>query len=77
MNNIKEVIKISKNNNNVIGVVSQHKVSDKLLHFVPGISLNKNSDNLGQKYSKPQDKEFVDIYVIGKVYIYLIIQKKK
>ena len=62
----KEVIKISENNNNVIGVVSQHKVSDKLLHFVPGISLNKNSDNLGQKYSKPQDKEFADIYVIGR-----------
>ena len=62
----KEVIKISENNNNVIGVVSQHKVSDKLLHFVPGISLNKNSDNLGQTYNKPEDKEFADIYVIGR-----------
>ena len=62
----KEIIKISENNNNVIGVVSQHKVSDKLLHFVPGISLNKSGDNLGQKYSKPEDKEFADIYVIGR-----------
>ena len=62
----KEVVNISENNNNVIGVVSQHKVSDKLLHFVPGISLNNNSDNLGQIYNKPQDKEFADIYVIGR-----------
>lgn len=62
----KEVVKISENNNNVIGVVSQHKVSDKLLHFVPGISLNKNSDNLGQTYNKPEDKEFAEIYVVGR-----------
>ena len=36
----KNVIKIAENNN-VLGVVSQHKVSDKLMHFVPGISLNE------------------------------------
>ena len=50
----------------MLGVVSQHKVSDKLLHLVPGISLNNNKDNLGQIYNKPEDKEFADIYVIGR-----------
>ena len=62
----KQVIKISENNNNVIGVVSQHKVSNKLLHIVPGISLNNNSDNLGQNYNKPENRKFADIFVIGR-----------
>ena len=61
----KNVIKIAENNN-VLGVVSQHKVSDKLMHFVPGISLNKKKDNLGQVYDSPLNKKFADVYVIGR-----------
>ena len=62
----KNVLKIAENNNNVLGVVSQHKVSDKLMHFVPGISLNDKKDNLGQTYSNPLNKNFADVYVIGR-----------
>ena len=62
----KEVIEIAENNENVIGVVSQHKVSDKLLHIVPGISLNNKNDNLGQTYNKPENRKFADIFVIGR-----------
>ena len=36
----KNVIEIAESTNNIIGVVSQHKLSDKLLHFVPGIKFN-------------------------------------
>ena len=60
----KNVIQIAENNN-VLGVVSQHKVSDKLMHFVPGISLNEK-DNLGQVYDNPLNKKFADVYVIGR-----------
>ena len=60
------VIQISENNDNVIGVVSQHKVSDKLLHFVPGISLNEKKDTMGQTYDNPENKKFADVYVIGR-----------
>lgn len=51
---------------NVIGVVSQHKVSDDLLHFVPGISLTAKRDNMGQSYSLPSTKKFADIFVVGR-----------
>jgi|TARA_Y100000992_G_scaffold172588_2_gene116274 uridine monophosphate synthetase len=62
----KEAVKIAENNENVIGIVSQNKVSDKLLHIVPGISLSKNSDGLGQIYNPPISKSFADILVIGR-----------
>ena len=61
-----EVIEIAEKNDNVIGVVSQHQVSDKLLHIVPGISLNKKNDNLGQTYNSPENRKFADIFVIGR-----------
>jgi len=71
-----EALKIAENNKNVIGVVSQHKVSEKLLHIVPGISLNNNIDNLGQIYNKPDNKKFADIFVVGRS-IYLSDNPKK
>ena len=53
-------------NNNVLGIVSQHKLSNKLLHFVPGISLNQTKDNHGQTYNSPENKDFADVFVIGR-----------
>lgn len=51
---------------NVIGVVSQSKICDNIIHFVPGISLNSEKDNMGQRYNKPSDKKWADIFVIGR-----------
>ena len=65
----KKVIEISEKCSNVIGIVCQHKMTHNLLNITPGISLSNKNDNLGQKYNSPKDKEFSDIYVIGR-YIY-------
>ena len=51
---------------NVIGIVSQHKVSDRHLHFVPGINLNDRQDGMGQHYNTPTKKGFADVFVIGR-----------
>jgi len=61
-----DVINIAENVENVIGIVCQHKMSEKLLHIVPGISINKKSDSQGQLYNTPNDKKFADIFVIGR-----------
>ena len=61
-----QVIDIAENVENVIGIVCQHKMSEKLLHIVPGISINKTSDSQGQLYNTPGNKNFADIFVIGR-----------
>ena len=61
-----EVINIAENVENVIGIVCQHKMSDKLLHIVPGISINKTGDSQGQQYNTPENRNFADIFVIGR-----------
>ncbi len=61
-----EVINIAENVENVIGIVCQHKMSDKLLHIVPGISINKIGDSQGQQYNTPENRKFADIFVIGR-----------
>ena len=60
------VVDMAENCPNVIGVVSQHKVSENLLHFVPGISMTAKSDNMGQSYSLPSNKKFADVFVVGR-----------
>ena len=60
------VMDMAENCPNVIGVVSQHKVSENLLHFVPGISISSNGDNMGQSYSLPSSKKFADVFVVGR-----------
>ena len=55
-----DIINIAEKSNNIIGIVCQHKMSDKLLNIVPGISLDKKSDGQGQKYSIT-NKDFADI----------------
>jgi len=67
-----DVVEIAESSDNVIGVVCQHEMPfsdtrrEKLLHIVPGISLNKMGDNEGQTYSPPKNKSFADIYVVGR-----------
>lgn len=62
-----KAIEIAENNPNVIGVVSQHKVTNNknIKHIVPGISLNKKSI-ADQNYHSPEEKSFADILVIGR-----------
>ena len=71
-----DVLEIAEQTDNVIGIVCQHKLSDKLLHIVPGISLDKLNDESGQKYSRPAERDFADIYVIGRA-IYMSDNPKK
>ena len=67
-----DVVEIAESSDNVIGVVCQHEMPfsdtrrEKLLHIVPGISLNRSGDNKGQTYSSPEERSFADIYVIGR-----------
>ena len=66
------VFEIAESSDNVIGVVCQNEIpfsdtrKEKLLHIVPGISLNSRGDNKGQTYSSPSEKNFADVYVIGR-----------
>ena len=62
----KQVIDIAENVENVVGIVCQHKMSEKLLHIVPGISIHKTGDSQGQQYNTPNNRKFADIFVIGR-----------
>ena len=61
-----KAIEIAHSYRNCVGIVSQKKMSDTLLHFVPGISLDQTQDNRGQQYNLPKDKIFADVFVIGR-----------
>ena len=66
---IEESVKIANTHPNVLGVVCQHNpknLNKNILKIVPGISLNANSDNYNQKYNRINNKEFADIYVVGR-----------
>lgn len=63
----KEMVKeIAHSIDNCIGIVCQSKMSDKLLNIVPGISLTNTKDNKGQKYHTPSDRDFADVFVVGR-----------
>ena len=62
----KQVIDIAENVENVVGIVCQHKMSEKILHIVPGISIHKTGDSQGQQYNTPNNRKFADIFVIGR-----------
>ena len=70
------ILEMIKHNLSVIGIVSQNKLNSDKLHFVPGISFNSKSDGLGQQYDVPQNKQFADVFVIGRS-IYLSEDPKK
>ena len=60
------IIKISHNCKNVVGIVCQHKMTDTLLNITPGISVSHKQDALGQQYTNPIDNDFSDIFVVGR-----------
>mgnify|MGYP003956054135 CR=1 FL=1 len=56
-------------NDNVVGIVSQIKIDDNynLLQFVPGINISsKKTDNLGQQYGHILQKDWADVYIVGR-----------
>jgi uridine monophosphate synthetase len=61
-----QVLDIGETVENVIGIVCQHKMSEQLLHIVPGISIHKTGDSQGQQYNTPNNRNFADIFVIGR-----------
>ena len=67
-----EIVKMAKENDNVIGFVSQTKVCDdaKFLQFTPGISLdNTGTKGFGQKYKDPYNAvvlQGADIAIVGR-----------
>ena len=67
MNTIKKkTTEIAEKNDNIIGIVCQNKMTNKKLNIVPGISINTKTDNKGQIYNTPNEKQFADIFVIGR-----------
>jgi len=63
-----EFISQSKNTN-ILGIVTQNNVDcdRNLLKIVPGINISqKETDNLGQKYSNIENKKWADIFVVGR-----------
>lgn len=62
----KFVSELSLKNDNVIGIVCQNKMTNNKLNIVPGISTDTKTDNKGQNYNLPKDKNFADIFVIGR-----------
>jgi len=61
---------INKNKtSNIFGIVTQNNIelNNNLLKFVPGINISqKTSDNIGQKYSNIENKNWADIFVVGR-----------
>ena len=56
-------------NNNVVGIICQNEdlFSLPLISIKPGLSFKKSGDNLGQKYTHPDDiNNFPDLIVIGR-----------
>lgn len=51
---------------NIVGIVCQNKMTQKKLNIVPGISIDTKTDHKGQNYNSPKDKDFADIFVIGR-----------
>ena len=57
---------IQSNTQHVQSANSNSNSNSKPLYIVPGISLDKKSDNQGQNYNSPDKKQFADVYVIGR-----------
>ena len=69
-NYIEKSIQIANTHPNILGVVCQHDIQHlqkNILKIVPGISLNKQKkDNYNQIYNKIENKNFADIFVVGR-----------
>jgi uridine monophosphate synthetase len=52
---------------NLVGFISQEKVSEKHLTFSPGISLSQKTDDQGQTYQIASDKgNQTDVFIVGR-----------
>lgn len=69
-NYIEKSVQIANTHPNIFGVVCQHDIKNldkNILKIVPGISLNKQKkDNYNQLYNKIENKNFADIFVVGR-----------
>lgn len=48
------------------GLICQEKLGNGLITAVPGINLNKVSDNMGQNYKNVDSVKFADIIIVGR-----------
>ena len=67
----KECIKLVKDHQNAIGVISQSRLDDTqpdLIHMTPGVKFEQKSDNLGQQYNTPEKAvgRGADIIIVGR-----------
>ena len=53
-----KVIEISKQSNNIVGIVCQNKMTNDLLNITPGISITNKKDNQGQQYNTQKINHF-------------------
>ena len=53
-------------NENVVGIVCQDDLGPEFVHIVPGISVERKGDHMGQSYSRPDDKSHADFLVVGR-----------
>ena len=69
-NYIEKSVEIANNNDNILGVVCQHNplhLNTNILKIVPGISTKSNlKDNFNQKYNNVSNRQFADIFVVGR-----------
>ncbi|ARF11078.1 orotidine 5'-phosphate decarboxylase [Hokovirus HKV1] len=63
------IINMAKNNDIVVGFISQEFICDEFIHFTPGVNIIKNYDDLLQKYNTPShlinDKN-TDVLIVGR-----------
>ena len=66
-NYTEKLVKLAQNNN-IIGLVCQEKLSNNILHFTPGIKIERGNDNSDQIYKSPSEaiKKGSDIIIVGR-----------
>lgn len=78
-NYTKKTLELAFNNNNcnIIGFISQERLSNNFYHFTPGINNNITTDGIGQKYRSIEDENInTDFLIIGRG-IYNSLDQKK
>ena len=65
---LKTKIMAENNRNDILGFISQNKISNNFLHFCPGIRLSEKTDGKDQQYSTPEDamSRGADVLIIGR-----------
>lgn len=63
------IINMAKNNDIVVGFISQEFISDEFIHFTPGVNIIKSYDELSQKYNTPSyliNNKNIDVLIVGR-----------